>query len=419
MTPGSTLRVTARRARGHDLRTLVLSIAGFLILHLVSVPLAAQPAPPPPPTEAETGFDGLTNGVIPQVDFDLDRATFDEVEAPDDGLGPTFNSTSCGGCHGTPVSGGSSQVAELRAGRFEDGHYTDHSGGGVVQDRAIDPSIQEHVRLSDNVVALRLSTSTLGDGYVEAVADSTLEAIAAHQPANMRGLAVRVPVLEADGAEAIGRFGWKCQHASLLSFAADAYLNEMGITNQLFPTENTSDGQSVDRFDTVPDPEDQGEDLAAFVRFMRSSKAPPRDAQQVDRRAVRQGEQVFRQIGCATCHVPDLVTAPAGTVVAGGAYTVPDALGHRIFHPYGDFLLHDVGTGDGVVQFGGARTRNMLRTAPLWGLRTRSHLMHDGLSLTPHDAILHHDGQARASVRAYRGLSREQRRELLAFLGSL
>ena len=420
MTPGLTSRVAARAVCTRHPRAVVLSIAGFLVLHLASIPLAAQRTPPtPPPIEAETGFDGLTNGVSPQVDFDLDRATFEETEGPEDGLGPTYNATSCAGCHGTPLTGGSSQVAELRAGRWRDGEYTDHAGGGVVQDRAVDASIQEHVHRSDNVLALRLSTSTLGDGYVEAVADSTLEAIASHQPAEMRGLAVEVPVLEADGATAIGRFGWKCQHASLHSFAADAYLNEMGITSELLPTENTSDGHPIDAFDTVPDPEDQGEDLGAFVRFMRSSKAPPRDATLVDRREVRQGEALFRQIGCATCHMPDLVTAPAGTAVAGGAYTVPDALGNRVFHPYSDFLLHDVGTGDGVIQFGGARTRNMLRTAPLWGLRTRSHLMHDGLSLSPHDAILHHDGQARRTVRAYRELSPEQRRQLLAFLGSL
>jgi len=418
MTPGLTSCAAARRVRTRPHRAAVLSAAGFLVLALFAARVGAQPAPPKP-TEAATGFDGLTNGVSPQDVLGLDRATFDEVETADDGLGPTYNATSCGGCHATPQSGGSSQVAELRAGSFRDGHYTDHPGGGVLEDRALDATIQEHVLPSDNVLALRLSTSTLGDAYVEAVPDAALLAIAARQPAEVRGVAVKVPVLEADGAEAIGRFGWKSQHASLLSFAADAYLNEMGITNELLPTENTSSGRPVDLFDAVPDPEDEGEDLEAFVRFMRSTKAPPRDAELVDRPEVHQGEMLFRQIGCATCHVPDLVTAPAGTVVAGGAYTVPDALGNRVFHPYSDFLLHDVGTGDGVVQFGGVRTRNMLRTAPLWGLRTRSHLMHDGLSLTPHDAILHHDGQARSSVRAYRALSRQQRRQLLDFLASL
>ncbi len=406
----------ARRLCGRHRPAVVLSAAGWLALALV----AARPAPPPPTaTEAESGYDGLTNGVSPQDEMDLDRATFDEEESPEDGLGPTYNATSCGGCHATPQSGGSSQVAELRGGHWHDGRYTDHPGGGVIEDRALDAAIQEHALPSDNVLALRLSTSILGDAYVEAVADSTLRAIAAHQPAELRGLAIEVPVLEAGGAEAVGRFGWKCQHASLLSFAADAYLNEMGVTSELLPTENTSSGRPVDLFDAVPDPEDHGEDLEAFVRFMRSTKAPPRDAELAGRPEVRQGETLFRQIGCASCHVPDLVTAPAGATVAGGAYTVPEALGSRLFHPYGDFLLHDVGTGDGVVQAGGAATRDMLRTAPLWGLRTRSHLMHDGLSLTLEEAIVRHDGQARRSADGYRALAREERNQVLDFLRSL
>ena len=406
--------VAALRPSGRPRRAVVLSTAGCVALALI----AARPAPPPP-TEAESGYDGLTNGVSPQTELDLDRATFDEREEPEDGLGPTYNATSCGGCHATPLSGGSSQVVELRAGRWKDGRYDDHPGGGVVADRALDAAIQEHVLPSDNVLALRLSTPILGDGYVEAVADSTFEAIAAQQPAEVRGLAVTVPVLEADGALAVGRFGWKCQHASLLSFAADAYLNEMGVTSELLPTENSSDGRPVDAFDAVVDPEDHGEDLDAFVRFMRATKAPPRDAGRVDDPGVREGETLFRRLGCAGCHLPDLVTAPAGTVVAGGAYTVPEALGNRVFHPYSDFLLHDVGTGDGVVQFGGAATRNMLRTAPLWGLRTRSHLMHDGLSLTVADAIRRHEGQARRAARAWKELPPEPRRQLLDFLASL
>jgi len=191
------------------------------------------------------------------------------------------------------------------------------------------------------------------------------------------------------------------------------------VTSELLPVENSSDGRPVDAFDAVPDPEDHGEDLDAFVRFMRSSKAPPRELASVDRPEVREGETLFRRLGCAGCHLPDLVTAPAGTVVAAGAYTVPEALADRVFHPYSDFLLHDVGTGDGVVQVGGAATRNMLRTAPLWGLRTRSHLMHDGLSLTVADAIRRHDGQARRAAKGWQALPPQQRRQLLDFLASL
>jgi CxxC motif-containing protein (DUF1111 family) len=61
----------------------------------------------------------------------------------------------------------------------------------------------------------------------------------------VHGLVINVPVLEANSRKRVGRFGWKNQHASLLSFSADAYLNEIGITNRLILIENTSLGRFV------------------------------------------------------------------------------------------------------------------------------------------------------------------------------
>jgi hypothetical protein len=148
-----------------------------------------------------------------------------------------YNATSCAGCHQNPVTGGSSQINELRAGKWDGTQFVDHPGGSLIQDRAIDASIQEKVYDEYGIRAFRLSMNVLGDGYIEAIADETLVAIANSQPRFMRGLIVRVPVLEADGAERIGRFGWKNQQASLESFAADAYLNEMGVTSPLQPSE--------------------------------------------------------------------------------------------------------------------------------------------------------------------------------------
>ena len=206
-----------------------------------------------------------------------------------------------------------------------------------------------------------------------------------------------VPVLEANNMARIGRFGWKSQHASLESFSADAYLNEMGITSPLFPEENTSSGRFVgfgSPFDPVKDPEDDGVDIVAFANFMRSTKAPSRGAITPDARA---GEELFNQVGCVSCHVPTLRTAPPGTPINGDVFTVPDALGNKIIHPYSDFLLHDVGTGDGIPVLPTpeyAATTNLMRTAPLWALRTRNRLMHDGLSFTKQEAIERHGGQA-------------------------
>ena len=285
----------------------------------------------------------------------------------EDGLGPVYNATSCSDCHQSPVTGGGSQITETRIGTLDNGVFQDHPGGSLIHDRAIDPDIQEHVIGGYEIRTFRTSVSTLGSGFVEAIADKTFTDIQSSQPPLMRGTIVQVPVLEANNALGIGRFGWKNQHASLESFSADAFLNEMGITSVLQPAENTSNGNSVVGFDSVPDPEDNGTNLQAFARFMRSTKAPPRDEKLAATTEGKAGSDIFDRIGCAQCHVRDIITAPVGTVINGGAFTVPPALGNKIIHPYGDFMLHDIGTGDGIVQNGGPATRNKVRTSAAVG----------------------------------------------------
>ncbi len=317
------------------------------------------------------------------------------------------------------MTGGASQVTEQRAGHLSGGAFFESLGGSLIQSRATHPDAVELVDDEDNIRTFRISTNTLGHGFVEAISNSTLTAIRDSQPANMRGSTVIVPVLEANGKGRLGRFGWKSQHASLESFAADAYLNEMGITSPLLPLENTVSGGDPASYDPVADPEDDGEDVRAFANFMRATKAPARGAITA---AVQAGEQVFSQIGCATCHVTSITTAPEGTSINGGALVVRAAVGNKVIHPYSDFLLHDVGTGDGIpiqptAEY--ASTANQIRTAPLWGLRTRNRLMHDGLSFTRDEAILRHAGQAKPVIDAYRALNAQDKAALLAFLNSL
>jgi len=370
-------------------------------------------------TEAPAGFDGLTNGLVDQRTYDADRATFEERDDVSKGLGPVYNAQSCAECHQSPLTGGISQVTELRAGTFLNGVFTAHPGGSLINDRAIHADAREYVYASENVRTLRTSLNTLGDGFVEAIADDTLLAIAAAQPVSMRGQAISVGVAEAPGAMRVGRFGWKDQQASLLSFAGDAYLNEQGITNRLFPDENTSNGYSVAAYDSVPDPEDVDNDIDAFAEFVRATKAPPRDGAMAATATAQAGSLVFDSIGCNVCHVRDMVTAAPGTSVNGGTFIVPDALGNKRIHPFGDFLLHDVGTGDGIVQNGPNNTRMKLRTPPLWGSRMRGRLMHDGQSLTMIDAIQRHGNEAAPVLRAFRALNGAQVNQLLAFLSSL
>jgi CxxC motif-containing protein (DUF1111 family) len=236
---------------------------------------------------------------------------------------------------------------------------------------------------------------------------------------------ITVPVNEANNAARVGRFGHKNQHASLISFAADAYLNEMGITSPLQPVENTSMGRSVVAFDPPAlrevngFVEDDGEDIDLFAKFMRATKVPPRDTALAATAEAQTGSQLFDAIGCNVCHTRNITTAAAGTVINGGEFTVPAALGNKIIHPFSDFLLHDVGTGDGIVQNGGQSTRNKVRTTPLWGVRTHSRHMHDGDTLTFNESILRHAGEATTVINRYRGLSLAQRNAIVTFLQSL
>lgn len=378
------------------------------------------------PTEAPAGFDGLTNGFVDQATHDADADVFAEQETVADGLGPVYNAQSCGECHQNPVTGSSSQITEQRAGRLVNGQFVSHPGDSLIHSRATSATIQERIQPGNTVRSFRTSLSVLGDGFVEAIANSTLQGLADDQPGrsfgNIRGQIINVPVEEAPGQTRVGRFGHKNQQASLLSFSGDAYLNEMGITTPMFPVENTSNGLFVGfgtAFDPVPEPEDDGEDLEIFARFMRATKVPPREASLVNNATVRQGAQLFDDIGCDICHTPRIVTAPAGTLINGGALRVHAALGNKTIRPFGDFLLHDIGTGDGIVQNGGNATRNKVRTAPLWGVRTRNRLMHDGLSFTFQEAIGRHGGEAGFVTNRFNNLSSSQRDAIVAFLTSL
>lgn len=388
-------------------------------------------------TEAPTGFDNLSNGflqqgppfetlnesnVVASRSFNDNRFIFDQVETIADGIGPTYNAQSCRECHQNVVSGGASQVAEHRTGRLFMGMFFESMGGSLIQSRATHPDIVERVNFEDNLQTFRISVNTLGDGFVECIANNTLMAIRDAQPSYLRGVPIPVPVLEATNRVRIGRFGWKSQHASLISFSGDAYLNEMGITNPLFPEENLSNGRFVgfgSGYDPLPEPEDDGGDVAAFADFMRATKAPSRGPITP---VIVAGERLFTRVGCALCHTPSITTAPPGTKINGGAFTVPSALGNKIIHPYGDFLGHDIGTGDGVPiqptpEY--AYTAYLIRTAPLWALRTRNRLMHDGLTFTLQEAIRRHAGQAASVTACYNALSDAQKDQLLDFLDSL
>ena len=395
-------------------------------------------------TEAPAGFNtpsfnsaaSINNGLVepPGDTFARDQQVYEQNETVAQGLGPVYNATSCVNCHQNPNSGAASQITELRVGHndangnfvnptilINDGNDT-ITGRSIVDDRAIGPQAQETIPATENIRTLRAALNTLGDGFVEAIDDNTLIAIAAEQPGlsggRVHGEVVEAPIFEAPGQTRVGRFGWKDQHSSLLSFIADAYLNEMGITNRLRPTEVTQVLNTTTGINDQPD-ELGLADIDHFAQFVRGTMVPPRDATLAATPAALAGQRLFRAVGCNVCHMQAITTAPVGTVINGGMFTVPEALGDKVIHPFSDFLLHDIGTGDGIVQVGPQDTANKLRTAPLWGLRMKARFMHDLGSLSLYNAIERHDGEAHDAAQGFKGLSPAQKEELITFLKTL
>ena len=382
----------------------------------------------------------VTQAVAPSTrgtgTFEDNKFIFSERETIEDGLGPTYNDVGCVSCHEFPDPGGFAQQTEFRAGHLDSfGRFVDAPGGQLVHARATDARIAEHISTAETNKAFRITISTLGDGFVEAIANDTLVNNVNAQPSGQRGTLAVVPVTEAGNALRYGRFGWKAQQASLVSFAGDAYLNEMGITNPF----DGSNGRSSDdpaagtsenpastangvvqltgtAFDPVPDPEDDGDDVLAFADFMAATRAPGRGP---ITDAVTRGDSLFNAVGCAVCHTRQFTTAAAGTLINGGAFAVPAALGSKIIRPFSDFALHNVGTGDGIVQNAGQGSINQIRTPPLWGVRARNRFMHDGQTVTIFDAIQRHGGQGTTSRNNFNSLSNASKADLIAFVLSL
>ena len=336
-----------------------------------------------------------------------------------DGLGPVFNDDSCADCHRAPAIGAASNRLVTRFGRDADGFFDPllELGGSLIQTRGIGTITTpagsftftgERIPADATVVAHRRTTGLQGLGLVDAVSDDTWFAIADAEAESDPATAGR-PALVLDlttRLAAVGKFGWKAQVPTLHQFAGDALVNESGITNPDFPAENCPGGDcSLLDVNPAPAMNDDGRDVDALTGFMRLLAPPARGAISD---AVAAGEQVFAGIGCNACHLPSIQTA-ANRI---------GALDRVTFHPYSDFLLHDMGAlGDGIVQ-GQAGAREM-RTAPLWGLRSTPRLLHDGSANGVEQAIARHDGQAARSRARYDALDPDRRAALLEFLRSL
>ena len=410
---GQHLDVADRRtlAGSWHIPACLVSVAFVLVMGFGVVWSSGQPA---------VSLGDPLAGVTPVEfeEFRLGLEDFLEVEDTEEGLGPAFNGTSCAGCHSVPAIGGIAPLTTVHAG-FRDSngrfHQLEEGRGSLFQLFSIPThGCQSIIPARANVIARRVPIPLFGAGLVEAIPDETILELEDPLDLDRDDISGRAALVRdrATGDERVGRFGWKAQIATLLDFSGDAYRNEMGITNDLFPEELTfglSDLQ-LELCDPIPDPEDFPEpatgrrgidNFESFMRFL----APPVRGPISDR--VVAGRQVADAIGCTTCHVPSLTT---------GASSNP-LFDRRSVPLYSDLLLHDVGTGDGIPQ--GAAQAEEIRTPALWGLRFRRPLLHDGSAATIIDAIERHDNEARLACEGFEALSPGDRAALMAFLESL
>ena len=397
---------------------------GFLCL-LLTLPAIAQRRRPAgnnngngnnndPTPAAGQPLAGLT--AAQRAAFDDGLEDFTEVEDVTGGLGPVFNERSCSACHTTPAIGGGSTRTVTRFSRTTGGVFDALAslGGSLMQDHAIGLADGSPYAFKPEIVppaatnvVHRRSTSLLGLGLVDATPDADFVALAAQQAARRDGITGRVNMVDniRAGMKTVGRFGWKAQVPSLLQFSGDAYLNELGVTSPDFPNENCPQGNCAElTHNPAPGINDDGEGIEALHDFM-TMLAPASRAQNRD---AAEGEATFERIGCNACHVATMRT---------GANEIA-ALDRKTYHPYSDFLLHDMGAlGDGIVM--GDAAASEMRTAPLWGLRFVTTYLHDGRATTLDQAILAHDGEARGSRDRFAALGASAKAKLLAFLQSL
>jgi CxxC motif-containing protein (DUF1111 family) len=409
------------------------------------------------------------------------RTAFNTFEDIDDGLGPIFNAQACGQCHSNGAIGGAGEQIERRFGRFDNGVFNPlaNEGGSLRQLFTVGsftalngqscnvPLEREPADATVHNVG-RLTTPTFGLGLVDSMPDSFFDGLVAAEPAAQRGTVNRGQIVlpnPGDSGQAIGttrvtRFGWKAGVPSMIQFSADAYVNEMGITTQscsrgtaitAFSVESAPNGVPVSANCDDRAPRQTGtnpggltatqwsqvddavgacaggltevqDDVFLFATFMTALAPGPRDLS--DQISVTRGQPLFSQVGCNNCHVTTTFRTPANPApvsIDGAGSESVRVPGNFAFNPFSDFAVHDMGSlGDQIGNAGDsqARTRQM-RTAPLWGVRFRNHLLHDGRCSDVPCAVRAHDGQAAAARNAFNALSSDNQHNIVQFVRSL
>ncbi|HEX4473734.1 MAG TPA: di-heme oxidoredictase family protein [Polyangiaceae bacterium] len=418
--------------------------------------------------QVDTTAQGVTLGGhlsgISDADFADFQTSFANVETVDDGLGPIFNDRACGNCHDLGAAGGAGDAIERRFGRFDKGVFNPlaNEGGSLRQLQTLGMwtnnkgqacNVPLEVEPADATVhnVGRMTTPLFGLGLVDAMPDSFFTGLAKSEASSIRGTANVVNIVlpnpsdssQSIGSQRVGRFGWKAGVPTLVQFSADAYMNEMGITTQhcingtsvtAFSTESAPNGIPVapNCEDNVPGVDDQvgacakgqttiQDDVSDFTQFMTFLAPPPSgsstrsDATDTTTAATNNssGQNIYDNVGCGGCHTRQTFTTPRRP-----ANGVP---GNFAFKPYSDFLVHDMGSlGDQIGNAGDSQaTTRLMRTAPLWGVRFRDKLLHDGRATSIPTAIADHAGQGANAATAFGRLSSRDQNSLVQFVLSL
>jgi len=261
----------------------------------------------------------------------------------------------------------------------------------------------------------RLAPPLIGIGLLEAIPEAAIIALESKPPVEgIRGHANRVWD-ESQGRTVLGRFGLKANHGSVREQVAAAFINDIGLSSPVYPDQNCPDIQMVCKEQMVAGkPEITALRLAATETYVRALSVPAR--RNLDDPKVTRGEQVFGEVHCVACHVPELRT---------GEYPPLPQLANQTIHPYTDLLVHDMGAdlADGRPDYlaGGSEWR----TPPLWGIGLSEKVngagafLHDGRARNFTEAILWHGGESKVSREACRKLPKTDREALVAFLQSL
>lgn len=426
-----------------------LGLAALACALLAAVPAVAADQLPPVPLGAP--LPGLTSEEL-QL-FYLGKERFEHNFTIAEGRGPLFNGSACTTCHFSPVTGGSEpgttkNVRHMTIVHDRQTNMAFEFGGPVRQQQSIagEPGAgacnmppEQDISAPESFISLRHTPPVFGFGLLDAVSDETLleyQGFKASKRPGVGGVAnfgteleglVRLQAFAFDitrkqpaGPARVSRFGWHASTATLFQFSTEPFNIELGVSTPFFPREFTHNGEPLPPECRVANaqPNDVNSQGSIKLFHFQALLAPP--ARGPITPDVIKGEALFRQVGCPDCHRESMRTVKDYYMpLANGTAHRVEALSDKVFSPYSDLLLHDMGPGLADHRPQGRASGAFWRTTPLWGFRHKTNYLHDGRTTSELEAIALHGGEATSSRDAFLALSPADQQRLIDFLESL